>query len=44
MSGKAIGKNFDLGYAGNVSRDRDNIKSGKTRGRRHIIWAGCCIE
>ena len=25
MSGKAIGKNFDLGYAGNVSRDRDNI-------------------
>ena len=25
MSGKTIGKNFDLGYAGNVSRDRDNI-------------------
>ncbi len=25
MSGKAIGKNFDLGYAGNVSRNRDNI-------------------
>ena len=25
MSGKAIGKNFDLGYQGNVSRNRDSI-------------------
>lgn len=25
MSGKAIGKNFDLGYAGNVSRNRDTV-------------------
>ena len=40
MSGKAIGKNFDLGYAGNVSRDRDNIIVST----RYIVWTSCGIK
>lgn len=45
MSGKAIGKNFDLGYAGNASRDRDNIIVSRVvkQGEQDIIFGQAVV-
>ncbi len=45
MSGKAIGKNFDLGYAGNVSRDRDNIIVSRVvkQGEQDILFGQAVV-
>ena len=45
MLGKAIGKNFDLGYAGNVSRDRDNIIVSRVvkQGEQDILFGQAVV-
>ena len=45
MLGKAIGKNFDLGYAGNVSRNRDNVIISRVvkQGEKDILFGQAVV-
>ncbi len=45
MLGKAIGKNFDLGYAGNVSRNRDNVIISRVvkQGEKNILFGQAVV-
>ena len=45
MLGKAIGKNFDLGYVGNVSRNRDNVIISRVvkQGEKDILFGQAVV-